>query len=58
MNAFLRMLKSIDAPKRSKQLPFDRIYTESLTINWVVSSQYSVFLCRQIDVVMGSMMLA
>jgi len=56
MNAFIRFLKSIDAPKRSKQLQFESIYTESLTVNWMVSSQYSPFLCRQIDVVLGSMM--
>ena len=48
----------MDAPKQSKQLPLEQIYTQSLPINYVLSSQYSPFLCRQIDVVFSPMMMA
>jgi len=58
MNALLRAVTSMDAPKHPKQIPFENIYIESLTINWVISSQFFIFQYRQIDIVLGSMMLA
>jgi len=48
----------MDAPKHTKQIPFENIYMESLAINWVVSSQFFAFLYRQIDIALGSMMVA
>ena len=56
VNKFIKNVKAMDTPKDSKQVPFESIYTESLSINWVISSQYSNFLYRPFDVVMGSMM--
>jgi len=58
MRALLSAVTSMDAPKHPKQIPFENIYIESLTINWVVSSQFFAFLCRQIDIALGSMMVA
>ena len=56
VNKMLKNVILMDTPKHKKQIPFERIYTESLTINWVISSQYIIFLCRQIDLALGSMM--
>ena len=58
MQELLRAVMSMDALKRSKQMPFENIYTDSLTISWVISSQYSVFLCRHIDIALSPVMLS
>ena len=57
MNKYLGAIKSMDIPKHPKLMPLEMIFTESLTINWVISSYYTSFLNRQIDYVMGSTML-
>jgi len=44
--------------KPYKQINLGTIYTESLAINWVITSQYNILLCRHIDVILGSMMQA
>ena len=58
MNKFLKAVSSMDTTKYANQIPFEMIYTESLMINWVISSQYISFLSRQIDFVLGSMMVS
>jgi len=58
MKKVLEAVKSMDASKQSKQMPFEEFYTESLKIHWVMSLQNCVTLHRQTDMALGSVMLA
>ncbi|MCL2151689.1 MAG: hypothetical protein FWH57_01840 [Oscillospiraceae bacterium] len=54
MNRFLKTLIPTNSPNRAGQIPLKDIYTESLMINWAVSSQNFLFQNRYVDRVLGS----